>query len=312
VRAHPWTLILLTLLAGCAGPAPEETGSLPLPSGAELTDAAWAEALLAHREEVRQQFLTSKTSPIAGSQRLTSEPADRVDLVREDRTFALAPSADPSAEIALARNGKGWTVERLNEGVSGEAGDEPLAAGSPLDGPASFDVDDLHLSLYPGPETVTFIVYDPERPEKKAFDHLLYFDPDRSYAVTAELVRIPEPDQIETLTSRGLKKTFYRYATLRFRLDGQDLELTALKSSLEGEASKSFFIPSRDTTAGKETYGAGRYLDLEEPEADRFVLDFNRAYNPLCNYSPAFNCPIPPPENRLNVPIRAGELTYPH
>ncbi|HNR37719.1 MAG TPA: DUF1684 domain-containing protein, partial [Acidobacteriota bacterium] len=63
---------------------------------------------------------------------------------------------------------------------------------------------------------------------------------------------------------------------------------------------------------GAETYPAGRFLDLDEPAGETVVLDFNRAYNPLCNYSPAYNCPIPPAENRLPVAIRAGELTYPH
>ena len=185
-------------------------------------------------------------------------------------------------------------------------------AGSALAGPASFETAGFHVSVYPGEDAVTFIVYDPERPEKTAFEHLLYFPPDRSFAVPATLHRLPEPEEIEMLTSRSLKKTFYRYATIRFRLDGEDLELTAFKSRLTGDGSESLFVPFRDATSGHETYGAGRFLDLDEPEAEQLVLDFNRAYNPLCNYSPAFNCPIPPRENRLDVAIRAGERTYPH
>jgi uncharacterized protein (DUF1684 family) len=114
------------------------------------------------------------------------------------------------------------------------------------------------------------------------------------------------------LTNRGLKKAFYRYARIRFELDGEEQELSAFKSKLTGEGSEGLFIPFRDSTSGRETYGAGRFLDLDEPPDEHFVLDFNRAYNPLCNYSPAFNCPIPPRENRLEAAIRAGELTYPH
>ena len=136
--------------------------------------------------------------------------------------------------------------------------------------------------------------------------------PDRSYAVPARLLKFPEPDEVEILTSRGLKKTYHRYARIRFQLHGADQELTALKSQLTGEGSESLFIPFRDSTAGGETYGAGRFMDIDEPPSEQFVLDFNRAFNPLCNYSPAFNCPIPPRENRLQVAIRAGELTYPH
>jgi len=114
------------------------------------------------------------------------------------------------------------------------------------------------------------------------------------------------------LTSRSLKKTFYRYATIRFPVDGQEQELTAFTGTLTGEGSDGLFIPFREATSGRETYGAGRYLDFDEPPSEHFVLDFNRAYNPLCNYSPGFNCPIPPRENRLQVAIRAAELTYPH
>ena len=53
-------------------------------------------------------------------------------------------------------------------------------------------------------------------------------------------------------------------------------------------------------------------MEMEEPEVEDFVLDFNRCFNPLCNYSPAYNCPYPPEENHLEVAVRAGEKTYPH
>ena len=111
-------------------------------------------------------------------------------------------------------------------------------------------------------------------------------------------------------TSRDLIKTFFRYAKIRFELDGTDLELSAFKSELSGEDSEDLFIPFRDATSGRESYGAGRFLSIDEPDNDRFVLDFNRCYNPLCNYSPAYNCAVPPAENHLAVPIRAGEKTY--
>ena len=81
------------------------------------------------------------------------------------------------------------------------------------------------------------------------------------------------------------------------------------------EFSPSNWVPFRDKTSGKETYGAGRYLDLE-PERQRtaegkWILDLNRAYNPWCAYSEAYTCPFIPPENWLEVPIRAGEKRYP-
>ena len=117
---------------------------------------------------------------------------------------------------------------------------------------------------------------------------------------------------MKIITTRKLEKTFYRYARVHFQLQGRDLELTALKTSLEGPDAGTLFIPFKDTTNGGETYEVGRFIDVEEPAGEEFVLDFNRCYNPLCNYSPAYNCPLPPLENFLDIAIPAGEKTYPH
>jgi hypothetical protein len=305
-------LTLVILLCGCAQQNPNGTATRAPVAGSEPDDLAWTQALIEHREEIDDAFRTSNTSPMAGTQYLKSQPTVRVHLTRQGKAFALAYSADPAAEIAVTREGAAWTWEDLRGDVLCRIDEEQVETGSALAGPATFVIAGLHLRFYPAKDRVTFIVYDPERPEKRSFDHLLYFPPDRSYAVAAKFLAIPEPEEIEMLTSRGLKKTFYRYATIRFQLNGEDQELTAFKSELTGEGSESLFIPFRDSTSGHDTYGAGRFLDIDEPQSEHFVLDFNRAYNPLCNYSPAFNCPIPPRENRLPVAIRAGEMTYPH
>jgi hypothetical protein len=304
-------LVLVVLLAACAHQeaAPEGVDRV---DASEPDDAAWTQELLEERGETDEELRTSKTSPMAATQYLKSEPADEVHLTREGRTFGLTYSPDPAAEIAV-RRGQSWTWEDLGEpDVSCEIDEEPVPSESTLDGPATFDIAGLTLGFYPGEDRVTFIVYDPERPEKTSFEHLLYFPPDRSYEVRATLVPIPEPDAVEMLTSQGLTKTFYRYARLRFEIEGEEQELVAYKSALSGDGSDLLFIPFRDATSGKETYGGGRFMDVEEPEGEQLTLDFNRAYNPLCNYSPGFNCPIPPRENHLDVAIRAGEKTYPH
>jgi hypothetical protein len=312
MKTYGHALTLLLVLGACARQEPADDAKPDPPASSELDDAAWTRELTDHRMTTDEELRTSPTSPMAGIQRLQSDPAERVYLMRQDRTFALAYAADPAAEIAVAREGATWTWESPGGVATCEVGGEPVATGGALAGPATCAVAGFHLRIYPGDATVIFTVYDPERPEKKAFDRLLYFPPDRSYAAPARLVKIAEPDPVEMLTSRSLKKTFYRYARIQFQLDGEDLELTAYKSSLEGEGSDDLFIPFRDATSGHETYGAGRFMDMEEPEGDELILDFNRAYNPLCNYSPAFNCPIPPRENHLKVAIRAGERIYPH
>lgn len=275
-------------------------------------DESWAKTLLAERQEKDEELSTSSTSPMAGIIYLKSKPGAHVYLTRDEAAFALAEEADPSAILRVALQDGLWHWYAEGEKAECEAEDEAMPSGSVLPGPATFEVDRFTLSFYPSDEQVTFIVYDPEREELGSFQHLLYYAPDEKYAVDARLERIPEPDEITMLTSRNLEKTFYRYALIHFQVDGTDQQLTALKSELEGPGSTALFIPFRDATSGIDTYGAGRFLDIEEPDDTHLVLDFNRAYNPLCNYSPAFNCALPPRENHLSVAIEAGEMTYPH
>ncbi len=293
-------------------PTPEDSRETAPGPGSELDDSAWAAKLAEHRAGIHEKFTSDGPSPIAATQRLNVESASRVFLTLEGRTFAFVESESPAAELVLTRQGKAWTWERLGDDVACEAEGEPVESGSTLSGPVAFDIAGIHLGCFLGEDRQNCIVYDPERPEKRAFERLDYYPPDRAYAVPATLVRIAEPDEVEMTTSLDLKSTFLRYAHIRFELDGQPQELTAFKSTFAGEWSDSLFVPFRDATSGTETYGAGRYVDLKEPEGEALVLDFNRAYNPLCNYSPAFNCPIPPRENRLPVAIRVGEKTYSH
>jgi len=249
---------------------------------------------------------------MAGAQYLKSEPGDEVYLTLQDGMFALAEVAGPGAQIGATKKQGTWHWQKLGQDVACTVDGEEVTDGSALEGPTAFDIGNFHLSFYPSEDRVTFIVFDPERPEMQSFEHLLYFPPDRSYAVDAKLVVHPDPEKIEIPTTRNLIKTFYKYAAIEFEIDGEKQQLTALKSDLTGEGSKGLFIAFRDVTTGRETYGAGRYLQIEEPESESFVLDFNRAFNPLCNYSDAYNCTLPPHENHMKVAIRAGEKTYPH
>jgi uncharacterized protein (DUF1684 family) len=97
---------------------------------------------------------------------------------------------------------------------------------------------------------------------------------------------------------------------VEFEWEGKTRELTAFKYELSGDDSSRLFVPFMDATTSRESYREGRLIEIEEPETERFELDFNRAVNPPCAYSPAYDCPIPPEENHLTLPIRAGEKTY--
>jgi uncharacterized protein (DUF1684 family) len=214
--------------------------------------------------------------------------------------LGLAYEETPRASLFLARSDGAWGWTVGEDRVSCLVNDEEVKAGTALAGPALFLIDGSRLSFYPGEDRVTFIV----------FDRLLYFPPDSTFVVDGRLERLEQPEEFQMSTSRDLIKTFYRYAKIRFELAGVKKELTAFKSTLSGADSTHLFVPFRDATSGRETYGAGRFLEFDEPGGDEVVLDFNRAFNPLCNYSPAYNCAIPPRENHLDVAVRAGERAY--
>jgi len=118
-----------------------------------------------------------------------------------------------------------------------------------------------------------------------------------------------EPSNFQIPTSDGKLRPAHRAGVLRFDLDGAPRQLTAYTFD-EGDG-ESLFVPFLDQTSGTETYGAGRYLDLEPEEDGTYTLDFNLAYHPSCVYDPKFSCPLTPAENRLQVRIEAGERLAP-
>jgi uncharacterized protein (DUF1684 family) len=143
------------------------------------------------------------------------------------------------------------------------------------------------------------------------FKGLEYYPPDPSYRFELELNEHPEKQGVRMAYTKGNEQDFLRWGEFRFKIGGKEQVLQAYKNTPQEET---LFIPFKDATSGKETYGAGRYLDLE-PERDRttdgrWILDFNQAYNPWCAYSEAYTCPFVPVENWLEVPIYAGEKDY--
>jgi len=114
-------------------------------------------------------------------------------------------------------------------------------------------------------------------------------------------------------TNTGEVRTGLRYGYFEFQVEGNScrLQVYRMDDSL-AEGGAYLFIPFKDETSGAETYAAGRYIDLKENTSGWYDLDFNRATNPYCAYGKGYSCPVPPEENRLALPIRAGEKTYEH
>jgi hypothetical protein len=151
---------------------------------------------------------------------------------------------------------------------------------------------------------------DPHSPltaeQRKDFHGLVYFDENPQLAIHASVDRDVESGEVTMATSSGEEQIYRRYGVVRFTVDGEPAEVVLYAS----DDSDELFLPFRDATSGKDSYGAGRYLELDA-HGDHVTIDFNYAYNPNCAYDPSWSCPLPPRENWLKVPIRAGEKAYP-
>jgi uncharacterized protein (DUF1684 family) len=148
--------------------------------------------------------------------------------------------------------------------------------------------------------------------EREAFAGLPYYRVDpalRFDDLRLEPYGGSEPVRFEIPTSDGRLRPAERAGVFTLPLDGAGRTLTAY--IFEGGSTESVFVPFLDATSGAETYGAGRYLDIEREDDGTYSVDFNLAYHPSCVYDPKFSCPLTPAENRLPVPIRAGERLTP-
>jgi uncharacterized protein (DUF1684 family) len=153
-----------------------------------------------------------------------------------------------------------------------------------------------------------FFAHDPQSPlapeQKRSFQGLAYFPENLDLRLEVTVKRFPRQEKVQIQTSTGDVQTYIRYGRFKFSVDGAEAELTLYKDK------SSYFLLFVDSLAGKETYGAGRYLEPEPLGKDQFMVDFNLAYNPYCAYNDMWSCPITPPENRLKVPIHAGEKLF--
>ncbi|SOD91762.1 DUF1684 domain-containing protein [Spirosoma fluviale] len=145
--------------------------------------------------------------------------------------------------------------------------------------------------------------------------YVQFYAPDSSYRVTAAAERIPNAEPFEMPTYNGKTRPHVAYALLSFVLNGKKQQLTLYRNLnviRMPEYRDYLFLPFKDATSGKETYGGGRYIDLRTGDIKdgRVTIDFNKAYNPYCAFQEGYPCPIPPKNNTLSVSIEAGEKAY--
>lgn len=163
------------------------------------------------------------------------------------------------------------------------------------------------VTFYNNPETTPLDIE-----EQKSFKGIYFFDIDEKYIVEAELELLKNQKPFLMPSTGKIQQEYKKYGILHFEIDGQKLQLVVYQNialSKRKGYEKHLFLPFYDLTSGETTYGGGRYLDVEIPESNKMIIDFNQAYNPYCAYSARYSCPITPEENFLDIEIKAG-VTY--
>lgn len=240
-----------------------------------------------------------------------------------DTTVGSAPGSSLHLDHAPAHLA---TFHLANNTVTLTPPSGGFPAGTTLDGkpatPATLSYDDNHpTQLRNGGLLIIVIkrsdrlylrVKDAEAPTRTAFHGLNWYPPDQRFVVTAKWTPYNPPKSLTIPNILGLTETDPSPGVAEFTLNGQTLRLEPV---IEDPADKLLFFILRDTTSRTTTYGAGRFLYTQYPsngldKPGTVVLDFNRTQNPPCAYTAYATCPLPPQQNRLNIPIPAGEKRY--
>jgi uncharacterized protein (DUF1684 family) len=233
-----------------------------------------------------------------GENRFGSDPSNGIVLPADSAPAVAGSFLYDGTEVLLAAEpGAGVTLDG-----------EPVTDGEIA---LETDVSKIglgRLSLYPIARggRAAIRAKDPENPARTGFRGIDFYPPDVAMRLQARLERHAEPEERQIPTVVGTTADLLALGRVVFELDGRRHSLEALVS--EPDDAELFMI-FKDATSGVDTYGAGRYLYAPR-DGDRVVLDLNKAYNPPCAFTPYATCPLPPPGNRLQVPIEAGEKAY--
>jgi uncharacterized protein (DUF1684 family) len=242
--------------------------------------------------------------------------------------FWLSPGANrfgtlPSAEIVLPEGSapaKAGVFDLVGGRItlSLEPGVEGRIDGSRVMGAVTMRPDNPGLPTVLEMGTLTLYVIkrgdryavrvkDTNSPVRRSFTGLEWFDVDEGYRVVAKWVSYPQPKPLRVPNVLGETEAMPSPGYAEFTLGGRTVRLDGV---LEDPRAEQLFFIMRDQTSGKETYGAGRFLYADLPKAGEVVLDFNKAYNPPCAFTPYATCPLPPRQNWMPLRVEAGERAY--
>ena len=145
--------------------------------------------------------------------------------------------------------------------------------------------------------------------DRSDFKGLDFFPIDKAFIVEAKFTKSKNEKSFEMKTTTDRMPLYVKYGEVSFTINGENFKLNVyqnLELIKRPGFKKHLFLPFSDLTSGNETYGGGRYIDLEIPKGKTITIDFNQAYNPYCAYNPKYSCPIVPAENELLTNVNAG------
>lgn len=267
------------------------------------------QALLAWRSE-REASLRSEYSwlALAGLSWL-SEGANPVGS--GPQAMVPLPARFPAeAGVLLLENGQASLHPAAS--AAWRLGSQPLTGPTPLRDdsagqPDALFLDDLRLVVIERAGRLAARLWDPQQPTRLNFAGCQWYEPNPALRLQARVEEHKPPKAVKVSQITGGEYTAHMHAALAFEIAGQTYRLDAEKLH-DGRYNLMF----KDATAGKTTYGAGRFLTSEVAKGDQVTLDFNYAYSPPCAFTDFATCPLPVPQNILTIPIEAGEQAKPH
>jgi uncharacterized protein len=280
------TIVLATAVAGAMDAASRKEAE------------AWRKQ---HEASYRKEYV-----PLAGLFALKPGPNTAGSAATNN---IILPKSAPSTIGRFVLTGKNVRFEP-QPGTALSIKGRPVTAALALksdiaDDPDELAIGDIALWVHLSGDRPTIRMRDPNGDTARAFRGFQWFPIQDQYRVTGRFIKDPAPREVKAPNQLGDEDTMQTEGVVEFTIGGQTVRLRPMTTR-----PKRFWYIFRDGTSGKETYETARFLYSDLRDDGTTVLDFNEAYNPPCAFNPYTTCPIPLPENRLKVPIPAGEKAY--
>ncbi len=297
-------LVVLVLLAGCRGEDRHEDAQ---------RETAFDAAFLLHNDAWREQRQAELLAPDGWTSLVGLHWLEwKAHYIGSGSTSGIRLAVGPPRLGMVTRDGaRVWFTPE--PGVALSQGGAPLTGRIAFHSDReaeptviNFDEGKGALSLIRRGDRFALRVKHADAPSRVEFAGLQYWPTDPSWRITARFVPHAADKTLPIVDIVGLSSEQPNAGAIEFERDGKTWRLEAI-----GEPGRPLLVIFADRTSGHGSYPAGRYIDVDQPDGNSaVVLDFNRAYNPPCAYTPFATCPLPPPENRLDLRIDAGEKAY--